>query len=474
MGKNVLLFFMSVYTNPNNPQTNTTVIKKLMSDSEDRPDVMIALCSERVRTKETITIDGKNMTTKAYFDDVFMPSLKPEFKLHELPRLERIPVPDSLQEADQAYAIHEVVKHINSDDHLYIDMTGGMRDTAMLLITTARYLRDIRQIDTPQVLYAAESGTPNDGKNAKYVPRDCNQLYKLFDLISATDEFFSTGSAHKLQKYFDAEPTTDPNIKRLLEHINTFSSDLALCRMGNMKSDLKALGKELKSQSNSNAAPKNINDLFYKLLSQRFKRDFSKLLENKTDNLPTLTKWCVDHNLYQQALTLLVEEMPTFVCNHIFLQPTEKAWNYMTNGPQNGGKSWIYPLFHVQFGKWFIMRGKPYYESDYSHSSAEYLDKLIADNELDFDPACKDLIVWVIDDYKYAIEFRNHTNHAGKDSYDEKTSSNLSETPAEDVFKRLDEITERLETIRTLQRNVPDGVTPRDLDETFPEKTKQV
>ena len=473
MGKNVLLFFMSVYTNPNNPQTNTTVIKKLMSDSEDRPDVMIALCSERVRTKETITIDGKNMTTKAYFDDVFMPSLKPEFKLHELPRLERIPVPDSLQEADQAYAIHEVVKHINSDDHLYIDMTGGMRDTAMLLITTARYLRDIRQIDTPQVLYA-ETVTPYNVKPAQYAPRDCNHLYKLFDLISATDEFFSTGSARKLQKYFDAEPTTDPNIKRLLEHINTFSSDLALCRMGNMKSDLKALGKELKSQSNSNAAPKNINDLFYKLLSQRFKRDFSKLLENKTDNLPTLTKWCVDHNLYQQALTLLVEEMPTFVCNHIFLQPTEKAWNYMTNGPQNGGKSWIYPLFHVQFGKWFIMRGKPYYESDYSHSSAEYLDKLIADNELDFDPACKDLIVWVIDDYKYAIEFRNHTNHAGKDSYDEKTSSNLSETPAEDVFKRLDEITERLETIRTLQRNVPDGVTPRDLDETFPEKTKQV
>ena len=473
MGKNVLLFFMSVYTNPNNPQTNTTVIKKLMSDSEDRPDVMIALCSERVRTKETITIDGKNMTTKAYFDDVFMPSLKPEFKLHELPRLERIPVPDSLQEADQAYAIHEVVKHINSDDHLYIDMTGGMRDTAMLLITTARYLRDIRQIDTPQVLYA-ETVTPYNVKPAQYAPRDCNHLYKLFDLISATDEFFSTGSARKLQKYFDAEPTTDPNIKRLLEHINTFSSDLALCRMGNMKSDLKALGKELKSQSNSNVAPKNINDLFYKLLSQRFKRDFSKLLENKTDNLPTLTKWCVDHNLYQQALTLLVEEMPTFVCNHIFLQPTEKAWNYMTNGPQNGGKSWIYPLFHVQFGKWFIMRGKPYYESDYSHSSAEYLDKLIADNELDFDPACKDLIVWVIDDYKYAIEFRNHTNHAGKDSYDEKTSSNLSETPAEDVFKRLDEITERLETIRTLQRNVPDGVTPRDLDETFPEKTKQV
>lgn len=473
MGKNVLLFFMSLYTNLNNPQTNATVIKKLMSDSKDRPDVMIALCSESVRTKETITIDGKNMTTEAYFNDVFMPSLKPEFKLHELPWLKCIPVPDSLQEVNQAHAIHDILPYISSGDNLYIDMTGGMRDTAMLLITTARYLRDIRQIDTPQVLYA-ETVTPYNVKPAQYAPRDCNQLYKLFDLISATDEFFSTGSARKLQKYFDAEPTTDPDIKRLLEHINTFSSDLALCRMGNMKSDLKALGKELKSQSNSNAAPKNINDLFYKLLSQRFKRDFSKLLENKTDNLPTLTKWCVDHNLYQQALTLLVEEMPTFVCNHIFLQPTEKAWNYMTNGPQNGGKSWVYPLFHVQFGKWFIMRGKPYYESDYSHSSAEYLDKLIADNELDFDPACKDLIVWVIDDYKYAIEFRNHANHAGKDSYDEKTSSNLSETPAEDVFKRLDEITERLETIRTLQRNVPDGVTPRDLDETFPEKTKQV
>lgn len=261
MGKNVLLFFMSLYTNLNNPQTNATVIKELMRDSKDRPDVMIALCSESVRTKNTVTIGGEGITTWDYFNDIFMPRLKPEFELHELPRLECVPVPDSLQEADQAYAIHEVVKHINSDDHLYIDMTGGMRDTAMLLITTARYLRDIRQIDTTKIRYA-ESITPYGDKHPQYVTRDCNQLYKLFDLISATDEFFSTGSARKLQKYFDAEPTTDPNIKRLLEHINTFSSDLALCRMGNMKSDLKALGKELKSQSNSNAAPKNINDLF--------------------------------------------------------------------------------------------------------------------------------------------------------------------------------------------------------------------
>lgn len=42
------------------------------------------------------------------------------------------------------------------------------------------------------------------------------------------------------------------------------------------------------------------------------------------------------------------------------------------------------------------------------------------------------------------------------------------------IHDSLSEIVNLLECITSLHRNVPEGVTPRDLDETFPEKTKQV
>ena len=72
MGKNVLLFFMSVYRlsdgdYKSRPQTNQTVIKDLCQSAAKRPDFMIALCSEDVRTDKTVTYDGEKITTLDYF-----------------------------------------------------------------------------------------------------------------------------------------------------------------------------------------------------------------------------------------------------------------------------------------------------------------------------------------------------------------------------------------------------------------------
>lgn len=497
MGKNVLLFFMSLYTNLNNPQTNATVIKELMSDSKDRPDVMIALCSESVRTQNTVTIGGEGMTTWDYFNDIFMPRLKPEFELHELPRLERIPVPDSLQEADQAYAIHEVVKHINSDDHLYIDMTGGMRDTAMLLITTARYLRDIRQIDTTKIRYA-ESITPYGDKHPKYITRDCNQLYKLFDLISATDEFFSTGSARKLQKYF-AE-TSDPDVQELLKRINTFSSDLALSRTSKIKKDLQNLRKVLNAIKVPQDEPSSINDLFFNLLKERFDDEFSGSKDKdsssrvrKEELFPYQIEWCVKHNLYQQALTLLAENMPQFVCDHIFLQPTQKEWDYLENQEQgkepnkkriNAGKAWPGVLFHALFGNRYLSGDEnrtknenvkpdiwkkphsylPWRESE-SEDVRQYLTDLRDSGQwLEFDELTPEL-EQVVNSYAFIIASRNHINHAGNDFYPKAISGALALMDETDIHDRLSKITDLLNRIQTMRP--AEHVNRRDTKETF-------
>lgn len=497
MGKNVLLFFMSLYRlsdgdYKSRPQTNQTVINDLCKSAAKRPDFMIALCSEDVRTDKTVTYDGEKITTLDYFRCKFMPTCG--FAQEQLICVE---VPNSLQEADQTRAIYEVLQHINSDDHLYIDMTGGMRDTAMLLITTARYLRDIRQIDTPQVLYA-ETVTPYNVKPAQYAPRDCNQLYKLFDLISATDEFFSTGSARKLQKYF-AE-TSDPDVQELLKRINTFSSDLALSRTGKIKKDLQNLRKALNAIKVPQDEPSSINDLFFNLLKERFDDEFSGSKDKdassrvrKEELFPYQIEWCVKHNLYQQALTLLAENMPQFVCDHIFLRPTQKEWDYLENQEQgkepnkkriNAGKAWPGVLFHALFGNRYLSENGnrtknenvkpdiwkkpnsylPWRESE-SEDARQYLTDLRDNGQwLEFDELTPEL-EQVVNSYAFIIASRNHINHAGNDFYPKAISGALALMDETDIHDRLSKITDLLNRIQTMRPT--EHANRRDTKETF-------
>lgn len=72
--------------------------------------------------------DGKTCTTVEYFRDVFLPSAGIPAE-----RLVVIPVPDSMDDKAQFRAISLLLGKIEAEDTLSIDLSGGMRDTAMLL-----------------------------------------------------------------------------------------------------------------------------------------------------------------------------------------------------------------------------------------------------------------------------------------------------------------------------------------------------
>lgn len=127
------------------------------------------------------------------------------------------------------------------NDNLYIDLSGGMRDTATLLLIVARYLKDIRMVQTKKVLYSELKGNSS-------VVRDSTGLYNLMDLITAVDAFFSTGTTEKLKAYMKQTGETDPDILNLLDRIDHFADDLALCRVQMLKADLKAIARQIKQR----------------------------------------------------------------------------------------------------------------------------------------------------------------------------------------------------------------------------------
>lgn len=477
MGRNVLLLYMSVFNkNPKlqtQTQTNESAVQKLIEKGET-PDCILALCSETVRKKAKEMPDGSTRTTLEYFRDSFLP------KVHiPAERLVVIEVPDSMDEETQFQAISQLLEKIETEDTLFVDLSGGMRDVAMLLVIAARCMRDLRKVETRRVIYAElREGEP--------VVRDRTQLYGLFDFVTAMDQFFSTGTAQKLEHYLRSEGEKDQVLHTLLTRINQFSEDLALCRVRKLNDDLKQIDQALKETPEKS---QNLTDLFFQMLKDRFSTEFAELLSSGEKALPALVKWCAKHGMYQQALTLLCEQMPEYVCQHLFVQPTPKGWEYLAAQMQNRGKPWVYPLFHFHFCRLTLLRWESPYTADLrltrSRNDAggnmlfgvandeemhNYLDKVLGSEQLVIDPAIRPQLEQAALYYQYVMQYRNQINHASANDLGLQRKRVLP-LDTESIKDTLKDITAYLNEIRPLKRNVPQDIEEIPVDAAIPAGT---
>lgn len=475
MGRNVLLLYMSIFNkNPKiQTQTNEGAVRYLIEEGET-PDCILALCSERVRKEAKEMPDGSTRTTLEYFRDSFLP------KVHiPAERLVVIEVPDSMDEETQFQAISQLLEKIETEDTLFVDLSGGLRDVAMLLVIAARCMRDLRKVQTRRVIYAELRG-------GESIVRDRTQLYGLFDFVTAMDQFFSTGTAQKLENYLRSEGEKDPVLHALLTRINQFSEDLALCRVRKLSDDLNQIDQALKETPEKS---QNLTDLFFQMLKDRFSTEFAELLSSGEKALPALVSWCAGHGMYQQALTLLCEQMPEYVCQHLFVQPTPKGWEYLAAQMQNRGKPWVYPLFHFHFCRLTLLQKEYPYTADLrltrSRDDAEgnmlfgvandaemhdYLDMVLASEQLVIDPAIRPQLEQAALLYQRVMQYRNQINHASANDLGLQ-SERVLPLDTEHIKETLQKITAYLNEIRPLKRNVPQDIEEIPVDAAIPAGT---
>lgn len=448
MGENIALLYMSAYFAQPAPegsknrflrtQTNEAAVSALWKDPASRPDKIVALCSDTVRTKPTVPAadgSGNKVPTLEYFRDEFLKQLgvQPE-------QLVAVSVPDSMEEADQTRAISAVLEQVAENDNLYIDLSGGMRDTATLLLIVARYLKDIRMVQTKKVLYSELKGNSS-------VVRDSTGLYNLMDLITAVDAFFSTGTTEKLKAYMKQTGETDPDILNLLDRIDHFADDLALCRVQMLKADLKAIARQIKQRP---ASRETLSSLLYELMNDRFEAEFQNLMGSRSDSLPALVQWCAHHRMYQQGLTLLSEEMPTYLCGHLFLQPTGKALDYMALQPDkteaNGNA-----LFRVAT----------------LTEAQEYLTAAVEQGELLLDLTRKDTVAQGIVYYQSVQQYRNQINHATDSAVKFQKDTGLLPLSTSAIEQTLGDVAFYLFKLKECKATAPVGIELLDSNKAF-------
>ena len=466
MGKNIALLYMSAYFAQPAPegsknrflrtQTNEAAVSALWKDPASRPDKIVALCSDTVRTKPTVPAadgSGNKVPTLEYFRDEFLKQLgvQPE-------QLVAVSVPDSMEEADQTRAISAVLEQVAENDNLYIDLSGGMRDTATLLLIVARYLKDIRMVQTKKVLYSELKGNSS-------VVRDSTGLYNLMDLITAVDAFFST------------------DILNLLDRIDHFADDLALCRVQMLKADLKAIARQIKQRP---ASRETLGSLLYELMNDRFEAEFQNLMGSRSDSLPALVQWCAHHRMYQQGLTLLSEEMPTYLCGHLFLQPTGKALDYMALQPQNKGKSWVFPMFHYHFCRAALFHearpftvnlcltkdkteanGNALFRVATLTEAQEYLTAAVEQGELLLDLTRKDTVAQGIVYYQSVQQYRNQINHATDSAVKFQKDTGLLPLSTSAIEQTLGDVAFYLFKLKECKTTAPAGIELLDSNKAF-------
>ena len=211
-------------------------------------------------------------------------------------------------QSEKALSVYKgIINSLNGYSEVYIDYTGGFRDTSFLTTVLIRYLEFINV-------------TCNDIVYSKYDTKtiySLSYIYDMFKLLNAVSQFVETGNGKLLHNVYapvEHEPT-----RQLVKCIQKFSDAISLCDVNRIDNLVDKMTEAIVAMEKSIAQEKEQQRLdmqvtmFSELLPvirKKFYMEDVKDEEGSKFTYPKLIKWCVDNNLIQQALTLYVEKMP--------------------------------------------------------------------------------------------------------------------------------------------------------------------
>lgn len=201
--------------------------------------------------------------------------------------------------------------------HLYVDIHGGLRDSATVLNAIIMLMKDLDNIELEDI-YAIDYTKP------KGVVKSVKKIENIYDFVGGMHEFLSFGRSNGLKKYVEEE-----NVKKdvmsngqheknqtLVNTINMFSDGISLNKAGLFSESLSQLANKVNGVSyerNFGIVKQLISNNYVVYIDKLEKTNGEQsqydLLGEEMNYLPAQLKWCLDKDLLQQALTLIESVM---------------------------------------------------------------------------------------------------------------------------------------------------------------------
>lgn len=316
-----------------------------------------------------------------------------------------VSIPDG-KDNEQMWEIFEVIYgRLQEGDELYLDITNSFRYLPMLLVILVNYAKMLKHVSVKAIYYGNYEARNKETNVAPIM--DLLPLSVLQDWTAAASDYLNYG---QVQKLFNL---TESSVIPILRDPSTRTKDVELLRtfvtrlkdMVEERSTCRGLAI-IKSENLKNLE-KSASDI-QKVAIVQMKPIFEKIKESLKDfdakenvlNCIKAARWCFDNKLYQQATTLLLEGLVTFLCCHFGL-------DYMDKDQRGVITSCISLKIHK--------KGQEDYDDSKGNADSKKVNKVLEDE-----------VIWSNKDFvrilQQIVEKRNDYNHAGfnKDPKDAK------------------------------------------------------
>lgn len=311
-------------------------------------------------------------------------------------------IPEGRNEEEIWQIFKKIFDVIKDGDELYFDITHGYRYLPMLVLVLGNYAKLLKDdVQVKSILYGNYEGRDKDENGKHKVPAmspliELQSLSTLQDWTYAIADFKKNGNADKMQSLAEDELSRkvrkgNDRAQLLLNMVNNtqlFTKDMLTCRgnkiiSGDRVKNIKTYLKKIDQLLSRDESKASIDQLLIPVFGE-----MKKIIDNydsntNIDNGFHAAKWCLDHKLYQQAITILQESVKNYFAEELNMD--------------------IYNTDDRDSINLFLHKAK--------YNDIYFLKKEICNYDIDDD--LLKFMKMISDDYKELTLLRNDFNHSG-------------------------------------------------------------
>ena len=304
---------------------------------------------------------------------------------------------------DKPAYIYNQIKASDIGKLIYIDYTGGLRDSSLFMIALIRHL-EFKGIVCKDIIYSDFFSKPKAIRNIRYI-------YDMFNMINGVSEFVGTGNARQLvdlQKKLE-NTTNNDNVNNFVSSLQSFSDAIALCNVGSIVDAITSISESINTLEQDTST-----DIFVQMFKTLIPTVKEKLYIGKEPpSILDLSQWCLNNNMLQQAVTIYNEKILSYyILNNYddfkneLKKPIPKCRSYKDIHEKYKNLSKIWDEFNDSDGK----------RNKYKKKISDYIDCEISNVQ----NKCKGFEVDEIEDcsiivYKALKKIKNQYTHEKKD-----------------------------------------------------------
>ena len=313
------------------------LIKFFCKDFDEHSEIRIFLTKE-AKEKNWLNDGHRNKNNNVLHNKGLEDRLT---ELNIKAKIKAIDINEGFTEKEIWDNFQKIYDTISENEEVIVDITHSFRSLPMLLITLLNYAKQLKKIKVLGIYYAAFESLGTIQEVSKKEPEerivpilDLTSFSTLQDWTNATFDFINNGNIQKLQnliKQLNIKINSNiPSEKHLpdtvIKKLNKLVHNIALCRGKELLDfdydDLKNNVLSLKSKVTLPAFEYLIEEIENKIKS--FNNEVSDLIL-------TIIQWCIEHNLFQQAITILQEFTITLVLKDVNKEFSDKTFRTLVS-----------------------------------------------------------------------------------------------------------------------------------------------